>query len=257
MSFSLSKLLTLLVYPLTLGLACLVAGAAVQRWWPRAGAAALAVGVLVLWVPSMPVVSEALRASLERRYPAQRATAIPPGDAIVILGGGVTAAVPPRAYPDLSEAGDRVLHAARLYRARRAPVVVASGGPLPWRPRSDADTSPADDLLATWGIPRAAIVAEVQSTTTYENAVHTARLARAREWTRLIVVTSALHMRRAHATFAATGLTIVPAATDFEVIDTGPPTLLDWLPNADALEGSTRAIKEYVGYLVYDWRGWI
>jgi uncharacterized SAM-binding protein YcdF (DUF218 family) len=218
----------------------------------------MALGVLVLWVPSTPVVSEALRASLERRYPAQRATAVPPGDAIVILGGGVTAAVPPRAYPDLSEAGDRVLHAARLYRARRAPVVVASGGPLPWRPGPPADTpAAADDLLTTWGIPRAAIVAEVQSTTTYENAVHTARLARARGWTRLIVVTSALHMRRAHATFAATGLTIIPAATDFEIIDTRPPSLLDWLPNADALEGSTRAIKEYVGYRVYAWRGWI
>jgi hypothetical protein len=33
-------------------------------------------------------------------------------------------------------------------------------------------------------------------------------------------------------------------------------TVLDWLPDAGALEGSTRAIKEYVGYWVYRARGW-
>jgi len=52
------------------------------------------------------------------------------------------------------------------------------------------------------------------------------------------------------------GVQAVPAATDYRVVD-HPVSPLDLVPSAGALAGSTAAIREYVGYLVYDWRGWI
>jgi uncharacterized SAM-binding protein YcdF (DUF218 family) len=70
-------------------------------------------------------------------------------------------------------------------------------------------------------------------------------------------VTSALHMRRALATFRSAGIEAVPVTADIETVDTGDRSLLRWMPSAEALEGSTRAIKEYAGFLVYRWRGWI
>ncbi len=68
-------------------------------------------------------------------------------------------------------------------------------------------------------------------------------------------MTSALHMLRALAAFRAAGVDAVPAATDFEVMPR-PDNLLRWLPDAQALADSTRALKEYLGMAVYWWRGW-
>jgi uncharacterized SAM-binding protein YcdF (DUF218 family) len=34
-------------------------------------------------------------------------------------------------------------------------------------------------------------------------------------------------------------------------------TALDFLPDAEALSRTTNAIKEYVGYAYYRWKGWI
>ncbi|MCB0256959.1 MAG: YdcF family protein, partial [Anaerolineae bacterium] len=62
-------------------------------------------------------------------------------------------------------------------------------------------------------------------------------------------------MRRALASFQLLGVDAVPAATDFEV--NGQTRGLDWLPDAEALAASSRALREYLGYVVYRWRGWV
>jgi len=69
-------------------------------------------------------------------------------------------------------------------------------------------------------------------------------------------MTSALHMPRALAVFRSAGIKAVPAPTDVQVGDRRH-TVPDVLPDAGALAGSTAAIREYVGQLVYDGRGWI
>jgi len=63
-------------------------------------------------------------------------------------------------------------------------------------------------------------------------------------------------MRRALATFRQAGVDVVPTATDYRVVEENG-TLLAVLPDSKALSESTAAIREYVGYVVYDWRGWI
>ncbi len=62
----------------------------------------------------------------------------------------------------------------------------------------------------------------------------------------MILVTSALHMPRARRAFERAGIAVIPAPTDFEVAP-GPFDPLDLLPNAGALDGSGRAMKEWVG----------
>jgi uncharacterized SAM-binding protein YcdF (DUF218 family) len=71
----------------------------------------------------------------------------------------------------------------------------------------------------------------------------------------VFLVTSALHMPRALGTFRAAGIEAVPAPADFEVMpETAHP--LRWMPDAEALQDSSRALKEYLGWWVYRWRGW-
>ena len=65
---------------------------------------------------------------------------------------------------------------------------------------------------------------------------------------RVPLVTSALHMQRARRHFQAQGLQVVPVATDHETSHTPPQGFWQrWLPNTGSLDGSARALKEWVG----------
>lgn len=256
MSVYLSKVLSLFIHPLPLGILVILAGAGGAYWKRRLGIAVVGFGLLILWVPSTPVFADWLQGTLERQYPPRSVEEVPEADAIVTLGGSVSAPVPPRVHPDLNGSADRVWHAARLYRAGKAPLIVATGGTLPWRDQTYLEAPVMQKLLASWGVAPDSVLMESESANTYQNATGTAALAEERDIDQILLVTSALHMRRAVATFRSTGLEVVPAATDHQVVQQRR-TFLDLMPSAGALQGSTAALREYVGYLVYDWRGWI
>ena len=103
-------------------------------------------------------------------------------------------------------------------------------------------------LLHDLGVPDAAMLLEGNSRTTQENARFTTDLLRQRGIDHILLVTSAMHMRRAVAHFEAVGLRVVPAVTDFEANQVSG--VLGWLPDAGALDKSGRGLKELVGVWV-------
>lgn len=256
MSLFLSKVLSLFIHPLSLGLLVVAIGGLLTYRWCRRGLVMIAVGVLVIWIPATPLFSDWIQGTLESEYPPRSVETAPEGDAIVTLGGSVGAPHPPRVYPDLNGSADRVWHAARLYRAGKAPIVIASGGTLPWKDQRFREASAMQQLLVSWGVPSDSVLRESRSASTYENATRTADLVEEHGFEDVLLVTSALHMRRAVATFRSAGVHAIPVATDHQVVE-GEGTILDLVPSAQALGGSTAAIREYVGYFVYWWRGWI
>ena len=256
MSVFLSKLFSLLLHPLVLGLLVGAAGWALTWRWARAGQAIAALGVAIIVIPALPITADWMQHRLERLYPPVASTELPEADVIVVLGGGVSPAVPPRVYPHLNTAADRVLHAARLYQAERAPRLLVSGGTLPWHTDTPPEAHAMRNLLVQWGVPEEDIWMEPESATTYENARHTADLIREHDMERVLLVTSALHMHRALAVFCSANVPAVPAAIDYHITD-GPRSVFDVVPSAEALARSTGAIHEYVGYVVYRLRGWI
>jgi uncharacterized SAM-binding protein YcdF (DUF218 family) len=245
----LSKLVIAAISPLgtalLLGMAglALVAGASVVR--RRAGLLLIAgaLGWLTIW--SMPVASDGLRGWLEDAAGPRPIEALPAAPAVVVLGGSIRGArLPRRPYPDLGASADRLWHAARLHRAGKAPLLVLSGGTVHAGEAPEAQAMRR--FLVELGVPAAAMVLEPASVTTAQNAAFSARLLRQRDIRQVLLVTSALHMRRARALFEREGIRVIPAPTDHEVVDR-PFRLLDVVPDAEALEGSGRAIKEIVG----------
>lgn len=89
------------------------------------------------------------------------------------------------------------------------------------------------------------MVLEEQSVNTTQNATFTADILERQGIRRVLLVTSALHMPRSKALFEAQGIDVIPAATDHEIKPL--PSWRKWLPNTEALDGSSRAIKEIVG----------
>lgn len=213
----------------------------------------LAAGMwLVLW--SLPITSNAIRASLEADFPPMTQADMlqaPRAQAIVVLGGAVKPAERLGDYPDISQASDRVWHAARLYHAGKAPLVLLSGGSDP----NKCVTSEAramQTLMLNLGVPERAMVLEEQSRNTRENANMSASLLEARGIHHILLVTSSMHMPRALKLFKAQGLQVTPAPTDRETSPlglwgSGGLDFTDFLPSTEALDGSSRAIKEIVG----------
>jgi uncharacterized SAM-binding protein YcdF (DUF218 family) len=265
----LSKLLPPLVYPL--GLACLLLLAVLllrktpgaRRW--QTGAAVLA--LLVLWGASTRWVSEPLARSLEwQNLPAAE---IPSADAIVVLGGATDPPLPPRTAVELNGAADRLLYAARLYKAGKAPHVLLSGGSIDWMEPGSAGSSPASqmaEIMTFIGLPADALWLEEKSLNTYENAVYSSQILQENGVKRILLVTSALHMPRALALFQHQGLEVIAAPTDFSVTEAswqgltqGSPggMILNLLPGTSSLSMTTNVLKEYIGMFVYHLRGWM
>lgn len=213
---SFSRMLAPLVYPLPLAMELLLLSGLLLWARRRLAALCLVIGFTVLWLSSTRVVADYLCASLERMYLPAPLQAIPQADAIVVPGGVIKPALPPRRYVNLNQAADRLLHAARLYKAGKAPVIIASGGGgVPWL--GDDDTPEAESMFAfftEWGVPPDAVRLEKRSRNTYENAVFSKQIMKAHGIDTVLLVTSALHMPRALATFRGAQIDARPAPTD-------------------------------------------
>ncbi len=251
------KVLTQLASPLGLTLTVLLSAFFLMiARFRKIGLFLLSFSVLWLWFWSAPATGDWVRQTLERANPPVPVEKLPGADAIVVLGGGMGTMAPPRPYPDLAAAADRVWHAARLYKAGKAPVIVVSGGMgLVQEEGKQPESDAMGEFLEDLGVPKSAILFESESRNTYENALLTKRLLDARGDKTILLVTSALHMRRAEAIFRSFGLNIIPAATDYEVLDEPKPAPLRWLPDGGTLEGSSRALKEYLGLITFRIRG--
>jgi uncharacterized SAM-binding protein YcdF (DUF218 family) len=257
LGFLLTKIATQLVYPLTVVIALALLGLALLAFGRRRSAVvALALSLAILWSASTPVVAFLLNEPLETAYAPVRPEDAQPAEAIVLLGGAVTPAFPPRDWVDLNDAVDRIVHAARLYRAGKAPVVVPTGGGVyPF----EVAQRPGDvmaDLLVEWGVPRDAILVERESRNTYENAIFTKRVLDAHGISGpILLVTSAAHMWRSMLLFESAGMQPIAAPTDFELGRLRWTDAFSWLPDAGALRATHGALKEYLGVFVDRRRG--
>ena len=263
MGFFLSKLLPQLIYPLGLGLLLqLIAICGHKRRW----ALPLSItGWLVIAMPAMPVVSNALLRQLEDQAAALTPKTIPQADAVLVLGGGIRPAPPHGLGIEMKEAGDRLLCGWRLWKNGKAPVLITSGAAV----SIDADnqTPPEAELsqrLANeLGVPQSAILTNSTARTTGEEAQLVNQLAAEKGWTNLILVTSAFHMPRALASFQQQSkLTVTPVACDYRLAHrprhqafTLQTFIIDLIPNSHSLQQTTQVLKEHLGLLVYKLRG--
>ena len=189
-----------------------------------------------------------LGCALEDSYPIVNAEDAPMADAIVILGGGMGANTNVYPYAEMWGGADRVWHAARLYKAGKAPIVIPTGS---------GERESTVPLLIDLGVPASAIFVEDKARNTEENAkfVETVLATKDTKYATILLVTSAWHMRRSVLMFKkyAPNLKIIPAATDYEaLVKTGKGFGWgDLLPSGDCLAANSYCCKEYIGYWGY------
>ncbi len=250
MVFVISKILLLLILPPAGPLFLAAAGFLIIRKYHRLGRAFIISGFVLLYLLSIQPVSDLLMRPLERSFPPLRTTAVR-ANAIVVLSGGVK---------DLSWVGlksepsgtslERLFAGVRLYKLFHLPLVLSGGSGDP----TNLEMSEADALgriAMSLGVPRKDIVVERKSRNTIESAKALKKNFRGK---RIILVTSAFHMKRASAMFKAQGLDIIPAPAGYTSEQRGF-SLFTLIPTADHLCTTATALHEYLSFLWYKGRG--
>ncbi len=249
-----SKIFPLFIYPLGFTLTLCVLALLLRTfykshrlaWW------LIGIGAFQLWLSSTPLVSNYIFVGLESYYPAQDVVDYPTVQAIVVIGGGLESIKSPRRTFDVGAAGDRIIHTARLYHAGKAPLILVSGGTLPWQ-KISPETDGMLAFLQELGVSAEFVMSEPDSINTYENALFSKKLLDRKGIDKILLVTSAFHMRRSAAVFRKVGFEVIPVPTDFRVVENSL-SLFDYLPDARYLEQTTIAIKEYIGLAYYTLR---
>lgn len=240
----------------------LITNGGIRNPAPRMILAAL----LVLILSSMPVVAYWFAEQAERDAAARTVCCDETASAIVLLGKGTTKPhIPNRVAIQLTDTGNRLPYAAVLYRKQLAPMVIVTAGPRHELEGYVGEAKDIETLLANnMGVPRSSIVLDNNGSNIRTSAEEVRKILDSRGAGRkIILVTSAMQMRRASLTFAHMGMQVIPRATDFYTFQStaGGKSRLrldagDFLPSAEALLTTTRVFEEYYGSFYYYLRGW-
>lgn len=224
-----------------------IVGFVSRRRWPRAGSVLGFGALLMLIVLSTQAGARLLIAPLEARTQPLKSLRGTPAQAIVILGGGRLKDAPEYAGRDIPNLHTlaRLAYGAKLQRETGLPILVTGGAP------DGAGESEAAAMARTlrdeFDVPVKWL--EDESNNTAENAQRSMRILQQAGIRRILLVTDAMHMPRAHAVFRRYGLAVIPAPTRFQ--SAAPLVAADFIPRASALASSHYAMHEWIGLFWY------
>jgi len=198
---------------------------------------------LLLYLLSIPAVSDRLLYALECRHLPPRQELLARLDLVVILGGGRYQAGEFRDSPEPSGLTyARVVGGVKAFRQSQTATLALCGG----------EAGVMETLAMELGVPQEKMIAETSSQNTMENATELRKLLVPKANRRIGLATSALHMPRAERVFRQVFAedTIIPLPVNY--LYTPPEGLLETLiPSARAFKASTDALHEWIGMIWY------
>ena len=251
MELLINHILQAFILPPGLFISLILLGALLRLRFYRTGQSLIYGSLGLLFLMSLPVVSQPLL-HLYENVPATDIAALKHSKAraIVILGGG--------RYYDAPEYGgdtvsifslERIRYGAWLQRRIKLPILVTGG--LVLEKNRPPEAQLMKQVLTRDFLARVNWV-EKDSRNTYENAVNSRVILDKEGIDNIILVTHALHMPRALTAFRKVGFTVTPAPMGFDTSE--PLKALDFLPNMDSLLRMHDLMHEIIGRLWYRWR---
>jgi uncharacterized SAM-binding protein YcdF (DUF218 family) len=214
--------------------------------------------IILLWLSSTPIISSFAIRTAEAWEERINVIDAEKADAIVVLSSGRIVAPGSAAISEWSDA-DRFFGGVELFQAGKAPILIFTGGWLPWEP----NTQPEGDILIKYamalGVPRGNMLSTSAVVNTAEEARAVAELLTIQKNfftgtggnAKILLVTSAFHMPRARSLFELNGLQVIPFPVDFRLSDAEELSILDFLPRAGALSMTELALREFYGRVFY------
>jgi uncharacterized SAM-binding protein YcdF (DUF218 family) len=246
MSFIVTKTLLFLLLPPASILLLMFLGFLLMGSHRCLGRLMITAAFILLYSLSISPVSDALIAPLEAEYRPLDVKNVK-ADLIVVLGCGAV---------DLSSLGldplpnagslERVVAAVKLYRLLHIPMVITGGAGDPARPQL-SDAAPMARIAVDLGVPKKDVIVDNASFNTLASAMNMkAKFA----GKRMILVTSAYHLKRSVAMFQKQGLDVLPHPSGFQSAPRDR-TFHDAIPRLEFLGISSRALSERLSFSWY------
>lgn len=242
---ALTKLITaILLPPFNIILLWLFAFLLARLHYKKLSQVCAFLGFLILYLSSLPYVSQKLEDSLVNEDKLTLAD-YQQAQAIVLLGGGIRDSK--ELYGKLTISAiplERVRYAAYLQKQTHLPLLItgSSGGPI-----SEAQIA-ATELRDFFHVPTQWL--EHHARTTKENALYSAEMLKKEGITRIILVTNQWHMKRATLLFERAGFEVLPASVGSgETPASYGVNAMHFLPQAGAINKNMLLLKEWLGYL--------
>jgi uncharacterized SAM-binding protein YcdF (DUF218 family) len=179
-------------------------------------------------------------------------------DIAIVLSGMVAYGDNP-AQANFGQSVDRILEACRLFHAGKVSKILVTGGNASIQYKQPPEAEILRQFLNQMNIPDSAIIMESKARNTFENARYTAQLLNERNLQnkKLLLITSAYHMKRSSACFFNQGLNVTPYPVDFYVpfVKKDIGNLI--LPSQSALNQWDILWHEWFGIAYYKLMGYI
>ncbi|CAM3699702.1 YdcF family protein [Aquirufa aurantiipilula] len=180
---------------------------------------------------------------------------------IVLTGGMVKYADGHPNRISFGSVSDRMLQTFHLYQQGAIKKILVSGGETSI-PNLIVDNTQESlnvrKLLIKMGVPSRDIFVENKARNTYENALYSSQMLKNYiKKDTVVVITSALHLRRAVMCFEKQGFNVRPYSADILKKDTQPGILSNFKPSEKSLENFFHLTREFVGIVVYKLQGYI
>jgi uncharacterized SAM-binding protein YcdF (DUF218 family) len=200
-----------------------------------------------------------LLSTLERPYAVEDFSSLPDCDAVVLLGGSHEFSNYGVNSIEFGGATDRIITAAELVRLKKGEALVIGGGEYSSSGQTGLHGQLIAEWLESWKPFDSPIHVLGYSSNTKDEADQTKVLAEKNGWKKIILVTSANHMRRAEALFKKTGLEVVSVGSDFEGLSSleADFRIYNIVPGSVGFDELSYYLHEQVGWLYYKLRGWI
>jgi uncharacterized SAM-binding protein YcdF (DUF218 family) len=180
-----------------------------------------------------------------------------PADAVIALGGGQRVSHHDVLGFAMGEGGSRVLTAIEMVRSGKARTLVLGGSwPMPERPNVPSIWV-VQAWVSDWRLVEGAVTNLGICINTHDEAIAYRKLAQDQGWSRVLLVTSALHLRRSVALFWKQGVAVTPVAADFQVQGVSQDLPFSPFPRQRRFVLLALYLHEKIGWWVYRARGWV
>ena len=214
---------------------------------------------IFLIVFSNGIFSDILWRLLEHPWERLDYSLVSPSDGIVVLSGGRHLPLGKTKIIEWHDP-DRFLAGIDLYKANKSTRLIFTGGVNP----IFSDLPPEGDIYISeaisMGIPKENLFTTYPVSNTMQEAKAIKKLLNIEipfRKKKIILVTSAFHMKRAKKVFENQGVSVLPYPVDFRSKKSFFSSLrnpLSWMPSSSHLNKSSNAIREIIGRIIY--RAW-
>ena len=201
---------------------------------------------LILFVFSNPLISNNLVKYIEEPYQPLDLSNVPSSDFVVVLSGGMINFVKDNVY-EWSDP-DRFFGGIKLLKAKKGKKIIYTGGFLPWEKKKNNEGELLKKISIKFGVDENDIMITEKVENTYDEANAISNIIK--KESKIILVTSAFHMKRAKFLFEKKGFKVFPYPVDFKLRN-NKITIMDFIPSAGSLSTSSFAIRELLGRIYY------